>query len=486
MTETNAPLLLNDGLTLEIGEHSYIHDQTIRNPSGALTHISIGRFCSIATDLTIIGYDHHHEWITTFPFLDDAHRAEWPGTKNIPYPQAPQFGSNKSRGDITIGNDVWIGYNVKLFKGITVGNGAVIGACSLVNKSVEPYTIVAGTPARPIRRRFSDAEISALQRMEWWNWPAELINECMSFLCSSKILELEKYLASKTNLLNLNVRTPVVRRIESGQGSRMNLPKPPPTKAIRASFCNSLNGSHTRLPSVEIEPAPIGRINGNGHGNGNGHANGHAPAPLPPSANPQAALQAFHDNASDYFADVVPPQLSECHLENSRIVPSREHILPLMPKGGVCAEVGTQTGAFAKLIQSILRPSKLHIYDISYNVFDHAHFADSIQDGIVELHEGDSSTLLGQLPDQYFDFIYIDGDHSYNGIVKDLAQAARKIRDDGWIVCNDYTIYSPLEKTKYGVYRAVNEFCLNQGFEIIYLGLHKWGYHDVALRKRTA
>ena len=100
--------------------------------------------------------------------------------------------------------------------------------------------------------------------------------------------------------------------------------------------------------------------------------------------------------------DVVPPTLSEIHLANSRIVPTRDHILPLMPKGGICAEVGTQTGGFAKSILSILRPSKLHIYDISYNVFDHAHFATAIQKGIVELHQGDSSTLLGTLPDRHF------------------------------------------------------------------------------------
>lgn len=198
----------------------------------------------------------------------------------------------------------------------------------------------------------------------------------------------------------------------------------------------------------------------------------------------RSELAQFHTNAADYFADVVPPPLSDLHLRHSRIVPSREQILTLMPKGGICAEVGTQTGGFAKLILSILQPSKLHIYDINYTPFDHAYFQSAVQEGRVELHQGDSSTLLGQLPDRHFDFIYIDGDHSYNGVVKDLEQSARKIKDAGWIVCNDYTIYSPLEKTKYGVYRAVNELCLNLGFEIIYLGLHPWGYHDVALRKR--
>lgn len=165
-------------------------------------------------------------------------------------------------------------------------------------------------------------------------------------------------------------------------------------------------------------------------------------------------------------------------------MPSREDILELMPKGGICAEVGTQTGNFAKLILSTLRPCKLHIYDIDYTPFDHAYFQPTIHQGTVQLHQGDSSTLLGQLPDRHFDFIYIDGDHSYDGVLKDLDQSARKIKDNGWIVCNDYTIYSPLEKIKYGVYRAVNEFCVDRGFEIIYLGLHPWGYHDVALQKR--
>src|SRR4029077_1430201 len=119
-------------------------------------------------------------------------RAEWPGTDGIPYPQEARFGSNRSRGDIAIGNDVWIGYNVRLFKGVTIGNGAVIGACSLVNKSVEPYTIIAGIPARPIRKRFTDEEIAFLERIGWWNWPREMIDRSMKFLCASKISDLEK------------------------------------------------------------------------------------------------------------------------------------------------------------------------------------------------------------------------------------------------------------------------------------------------------
>ena len=193
--KSKSNVTLDAGLTLDLGDHSYIHGGKITNPSGALTHLAIGKFCSIATDVTVIGYDHHSEWITMFPFLDDGHRANWPGTEGIPYPQASQFGSNKSRGDITIGHDVWIGYGVKLFKGVTIGNGAVIGACSLVNKSVEPYTVVAGIPARPIRKRFSDEEIAILEKVQWWNLPAELINRYLPQLCSANIAGLEQQLA---------------------------------------------------------------------------------------------------------------------------------------------------------------------------------------------------------------------------------------------------------------------------------------------------
>ena len=240
---------LDDGLTLQLGEHSYIHDQKIRNPSGALTHITIGKFCSIATDLTVIGYDHHHEWITTYPFLDDAHRTVWPGARGIPYPQAPQFGSNRSRGAIAIGNDVWIGYNVKLFKGITIGDGAVIGACSLVNKSVEPYTIVAGTPARPIRKRFADAEIAALERIGWWDWPPELINQYLPFLCSSRISDLEKYLT----------QDPEIQRLKAGSA---NMVRMEPACSDRPAIFNSVETPAPCLPALPVSTAPLR----NGHG----------------------------------------------------------------------------------------------------------------------------------------------------------------------------------------------------------------------------
>ncbi len=177
-------IVAESGLSLTVGRSSYVHGNVVRNPSGAKTAVTIGNFTSIATGLSIVGYDHHSEWITMFPFLDDGTRDLWPGTQGIAYPQAREFGSNKNRGDVVIGNDVWIGVDVKIFKGVTIGDGAVIGAGSLVNKSVPPYTIVAGVPARPIRRRFSDEDIATLQEVRWWDWPDAAINRNMRVLCS--------------------------------------------------------------------------------------------------------------------------------------------------------------------------------------------------------------------------------------------------------------------------------------------------------------
>lgn len=207
--------------------------------------------------------------------------------------------------------------------------------------------------------------------------------------------------------------------------------------------------------------------------------------PASPGEQARRRIQQFMDAGRDYFADVLPPQLTEQELENSRVIPSREEILALLPKGGVCAEIGTQAGDFAKQMLSALQPAKFHIYDLDFTPFDHAHFQSSIQSGQVELHPGDSATLLSDQPDHSLDLMYIDGDSSYQGAAKNLEQAARKIKEDGWIVCNNYAVYSPLEGVKYGVCRAVNEFCLNRGFEIRYLALHHWGYHNVALRKRS-
>ena len=79
------------------------------------------------------------------------------------------------KGEIIIGNDVWIGYEAVIMSGVTIGDGAIIGARSVVTKDIPPYTIVGGVPARQIRRRFSEETIAALLELKWWDWPREKI-----------------------------------------------------------------------------------------------------------------------------------------------------------------------------------------------------------------------------------------------------------------------------------------------------------------------
>ena len=92
-----------------------------------------------------------------------------------------------NRGDIVVGNDVWIGYEAVILAGVTIGDGAVIGARAVVTKDVPPYTIVGGVPARPIRKRFSDENIARLLELKWWDWPEERIAANLEAIQSGEI-----------------------------------------------------------------------------------------------------------------------------------------------------------------------------------------------------------------------------------------------------------------------------------------------------------
>ncbi len=199
-----------------------------------------------------------------------------------------------------------------------------------------------------------------------------------------------------------------------------------------------------------------------------------------------SAPERFPAPPREYFSDVEGPALAEMHLRDCRVVPGREAILKLLPKGGVCAQLGTQTGYFARQILRAIEPVKFHLYDVDRAVFNRVDFERELSGGSVELHGIGSGESLAQEADQSFDLIYIHPRHSLEGAAADLALAARKMKSGGWILCGDYTAFSPLEGVKHGVYRAVNEFCHQNPFVIACLGLHALGYHTVALAKRKA
>ena len=131
--------------------------------------LMIGKFCSIACGAKFLFNSANHSLssLSTYPF--PIFYEEWGlDRKNV-----AEAWDNK--GDIVIGNDVWIGYEAVILAGVTVGDGAVIGARAVVTKDVPSYTIVGGIPAKPIRKRFPEETISELLALKWWDWPKERI-----------------------------------------------------------------------------------------------------------------------------------------------------------------------------------------------------------------------------------------------------------------------------------------------------------------------
>lgn len=140
--------------------------------------LKIGNYCSIAPRVTILlGGEHHHDWASNYPFSllhDEArHLTGYPLTK----------------GDVFIGNDVWIGYEALILSGVKIGDGAVIAARSVVSKDVEPYSIVGGVPAKHLRYRFSPETIEELLKIAWWNWSFEEIRAAWHLIQSPQVEE---------------------------------------------------------------------------------------------------------------------------------------------------------------------------------------------------------------------------------------------------------------------------------------------------------
>jgi Acetyltransferase (isoleucine patch superfamily) len=172
---------------ITIGDYTYGIPNVLSWNEG--TKLDIGKFCSIASEVTImLGGEHRSDWITTYPFnaLIDSY--------------SYITGHPKSKGNVSIGNDVWIASGVKIMSGVQIGDGAIIGANSLVTKNIPPYCIVGGNPAIIIKYRFKPWTIRKLLKIKWWNWSENDICNAIPILQSNNMRDLFNYY--KTHIKN--------------------------------------------------------------------------------------------------------------------------------------------------------------------------------------------------------------------------------------------------------------------------------------------
>ena len=180
-----------NGPNVEVGAYTiyndFVHDPRDFEKNNVLYHypvngdrLKIGKFCSVACGAKFLFTSGNHSLRSlstyTFPIFYEQWRLD---PKNI-------RDAWDNKGDIVIGNDVWIGYEAVILSGVTVGDGAVIGTRAVVTKDVPPYTIVGGVPARPIRRRFDPQTIARLEELRWWDWEEERIARNLSAIQSGR------------------------------------------------------------------------------------------------------------------------------------------------------------------------------------------------------------------------------------------------------------------------------------------------------------
>lgn len=164
---------------VQVGEFTY-GIPTIGFPFDG-SKLYIGKFCSIGPKVIILlGGEHSADWCTTYPFSDLMNEFRY-------------IERVKSKGNVVIGNDVWIGYGSIILSGVHIGNGSVIGANAVVAKDVEPYSVVGGNPAKLIRKRFNEETIKKLEKIQWWNWEKEYIYDAIPILQSDEIGRLFEY-----------------------------------------------------------------------------------------------------------------------------------------------------------------------------------------------------------------------------------------------------------------------------------------------------
>ena len=180
---------------IEVGDHTiyndFVADPLLFEKNNVLYHypihreeLIIGKFCSIACGTKFLFNCANHTLKSLSTYTFPLFYEEWELEKS----NITTAWDNK--GDIVIGNDVWIGYEAVIMSGVHIGDGAIIAARAVVTKDVPPYTIVGGTPAKEIRKRFDAEVIQQLLILKWWNWSTDKIRQCLPYIAEGKMDEL--------------------------------------------------------------------------------------------------------------------------------------------------------------------------------------------------------------------------------------------------------------------------------------------------------
>ena len=177
-----------------VGDFTYIADSQFESH---VTHfypwsrdkLTIGRFCQIASGVEFVMNDANHQMnaVSTFPFYTlEGWEMEPPAVSDMPF-----------KGNTVIGNDVWIGQNAVILPGVHVGDGAIIGANSVVGSDIAPYNIVIGNPAKVLRKRFDDELIGLLLQFKWWDKSVEEINSLIPILTYSDLQKVREEIEAR-------------------------------------------------------------------------------------------------------------------------------------------------------------------------------------------------------------------------------------------------------------------------------------------------
>lgn len=173
--------------SIEVGDYTiyndFVSDPLLFERNNVLYHypinherLIIGKFCSIACGAKFLFNCANHTLKSLSTYTFPLFYEEWGLEKS------DVVSAWDNKGDIVIGNDVWIGYEAVIMAGVHIGNGAIIAARAVVTKDVPPYTIVSGVPARLIKKRFDEEVIRELETLKWWDWSAEKIQRCFPYI----------------------------------------------------------------------------------------------------------------------------------------------------------------------------------------------------------------------------------------------------------------------------------------------------------------